>query len=489
VPPSTPERRSLATAAAQGRGALWAISSLVLLWPLSAGVVKLRDHHVTRGVLLIAVAVGFRLVLSRLVTHVNSARAQRRRVALRTASVEFLASSTDDGIVELLAAIDDAAHLDEFETLRAAAGTSVLALPALFFVAGWLPLVIVVGLVGLSVPFYIRAGRRAEAAEATFREHRAQLGDYQLDLLKHGVELRALGAVSFGARTISALSTREHEGALRAIREALGSSLVTEFLGGVSVGFVAMVEGFGLLHGTKSLGPALLSVLLTAEFIGWVRRYGVAFHQRQRTTEAVAFLQRVRRGVAHPVAPDVVLSCDNLVAAARTTPVSLRLHPGEHLAVTGPSGSGKTTLLETWLGWRSAVSGDTALTSHGVGVVTVATSLGDGRLRDILTLNTTPDHDDVVNVLREVGLEVDLDRSVSPDGVGLSSGERVRLLIARALLHHAALLVLDDITGLLDEPNRQLVREALARRPGLAVIEATVDEPALTAPSQRVVLS
>lgn len=135
------------------------------------------------------------------------------------------------------------------------------------------------------------------------------------------------------------------------------------------------------------------------------------------------------------------------------------------------------------------MSGDTALTSHGVGVVTVATSLGDGRLRDILTLNTTPDHDDVVNVLREVGLEVDLDRSVSPDGVGLSSGERVRLLIARALLHHAALLVLDDITGLLDEPNRQLVREALARRPGLAVIEATVDEPALTAPSQRVVLS
>ena len=87
-----------------------------------------------------------------------------------------------------------------------------------------------------------------------------------------------------------------------------------------------------------------------------------------------------------------------------------------------------------------------------------------------------------------MGLELNLDQELSPDGEGLSSGERVRLLIARALLHDVSLLVLDDITGLLDAANVLLVRQALAARPWLSVVEATVDEALLITPTLSVEL-
>ena len=487
--PTTPEIRVSERFAAQLRGLGWALSSLALLWPLTAGIVALSHHQRAQGISLIALAVGGRLIISRVIASSNATVAARHRAAQRENIVTLLATSHDEGVVSLLAAVDDAASFTIFETLRTAAGASSLSLPAIYFVGGWLPLGLVVGLVGLAVPFYIRAGRRTAIAEATFRDHRAQLGHYQLDLLQHGSELRALGAVPFGAATIAALSTREHDGALRAIREALGSSLVTEFLGGVSIGLVAMVEGFGLLHGTKQLGPAVLSTLLTAEFIGWVRRYGVAFHQRERTSDALAQLAAARRPLAHPATPEIVLTCTDLVPLHGATPVTVTLRTGEHLSVTGPSGSGKSTLLATWLGWRRAHSGESTLTSLPVGVVTVASSLGDGTVRDELSLGRLWTDEHLQASLRDVGLNLDLDRRLSPDGVGLSSGERVRVLIARALLHDVALLVLDDITGLLDEDNRQRVTQALALRPTLSVVEATVDEPALITPTHRVDLS
>ncbi len=68
----------------------------------------------------------------------------------------------------------------------------------------------------------------------------------------------------------------------------------------------------------------------------------------------------------------------------------------------------------------------------------------------------------------------------------MSSGERVRLLIARAFLANAVVLVLDDIAGVLDEENRREVRRALEERSNLAVIEATVDTPLLQNPTKRI---
>jgi ABC-type transport system involved in cytochrome bd biosynthesis fused ATPase/permease subunit len=82
----------------------------------------------------------------------------------------------------------------------------------------------------------------------------------------------------------------------------------------------------------------------------------------------------------------------------------------------------------------------------------------------------------------------DLDAELLSDGRGLSSGERVRLLLARALLADVALLVLDDVAGVLDPGARDQVRDSLDREERLAIIEATVDTPLLATPSRRIEL-
>jgi ABC-type Mn2+/Zn2+ transport system ATPase subunit len=62
------------------------------------------------------------------------------------------------------------------------------------------------------------------------------------------------------------------------------------------------------------------------------------------------------------------------------------------------------------------------------------------------------------------------------------------VLLARAILAGAALLVLDDLAGVLDEQSRTTVRHVLSGLGDVAIVEATVDTPLLLEVTQRVEL-
>ncbi len=390
------------------------------------------------------------------------ARGRAGRIRKRTCHITVIVSRLDD---------------EALERLRAAAGTSVLGLAVVGWCAGWLALAITVVLLGAAGPLYRRAGRRAEAAQVAVRERRERLEARQLEVLRHVPELRGVGAVDYGARELGALSDREHEVALSAIRVALESSAVTEFLSGVSVGLVAMVVGFALLGGRVSLGAALVAVLVTGELYVQVRRYGVEFHRRENATTALARLGGL--AVPNPTSAGVgaAVRARALVTEARPEPVDLALDEGGTLLVTGPSGSGKTTLLETLLGWRPPVAGALDLGAGPVAVVTPTTALLSTSLRENLTLGRAVEDGDVRALLGALELEgerfSDLDAPLLADGRGLSTGERVRVVLARGLIAGARLVVLDDVGGVLDERARAATRAVLARPGGPAVLEAT----------------
>jgi ABC-type transport system involved in cytochrome bd biosynthesis fused ATPase/permease subunit len=126
------------------------------------------------------------------------------------------------------------------------------------------------------------------------------------------------------------------------------------------------------------------------------------------------------------------------------------------------------------------------------GYVDAESVLLSGTLRENLTLGADLPDDAVRGFLDSLGLVGprfdELDAELLSDGRGMSSGERVRLLLARALLARVSLLILDDVAGLLDDESRENVRATLAGVPGLSVIEATVDTPLLGTPTHRVVL-
>ena len=383
---------------------------------------------------------------------------------------------------DLALAVERVSHAPALELLGTSARVAALGLVIVFWSAGWLPTLIVVALLLLAIPLYQRSGNRSSTLVGEFHQRRALLESRQLELLHHATELRALGAVAYGADEIAAISDSEHTIALRAIRVALESSLVTEFLSGVSIGLVAMVVGFALLGGRITLLHALIAVLVTNELFGHIRRYGVEFHRREDADLSLELLNSRTPLLAAP-ARSVLLLAEDLITEASAHAVSLRIAPSSRFLITGPSGSGKTTLLHTLVGWREAVSGHVQRSGEPLGYVSVESTLFSGSIWDNVTLGVDFDTDVVRRLLVRLGLDssrfMDLSASLLHDGRGLSEGERVRLVLVRALLAEPALLVLDDVAGVLDSDSRNRVAAVLESLPSLAVLEATVDTPIL----------
>lgn len=475
-------------------GAANVVLSLGLAVLSAVGLTDLAHHSINNGLGLLVVVLAARWLLTLTLFEWNSYTAREIRRRWRDRTVEHLRIPRLEGERsrgDLLLAIDHAAAGPSLEVLATSARLSALGLVVVFWSAGWLSTVITVGLMALAVPLYQRAGKRSEALAHEYQLRRATLEARQLELLGHAPELRSLGAAKYGADEIAAISTSENTIAMRAIRVALESSLITEFLSGVSIGLVAMVVGLDLLDGRLTLQRALIAVLVTGEIFTNIRLFGAEFHRRENAAKSLALLDE-----EHPVSTRMVagplLVASRLVTRASDEAQTLQLASGDRLLITGASGSGKTTLLQTLVGWRAPSAGTVQRSKGAIGYVSVESPLLSGSLWTNIALGEDIARERVAALLLELGLEgprfADLDRPLLADGRGLSTGETVRVVLARSLIRGPEVLILDDIAGVLDEPTRQRVRQRLEWESDTAIIEATVNTPLLTSPTQTIEL-
>lgn len=155
--------------------------------------------------------------------------------------------------------------------------------------------------------------------------------------------------------------------------------------------------------------------------------------------------------------------------------------PGKITGIHGPSGCGKSTLLKLLMRFWDADGGTVRVT--GQNVKTIPT----GRLRDMesyVTQETHLFHDSIaaniaigkpgasMEEIREAARKASVDEFIMtlPEGydteVGelgdtLSGGERQRIGIARAFLHDAPLMLLDEPTSNLDSLNEGIILKSL----------------------------
>jgi zinc transport system ATP-binding protein len=144
--------------------------------------------------------------------------------------------------------------------------------------------------------------------------------------------------------------------------------------------------------------------------------------------------------------------------------VSLRIDPGEYVAVVGPNGSGKSTLIRIGLGLLRPDAGEARLfgeSAHafddGERLGFVAQHASAARempitVREVVEMGRFPhvgigrldagDRRIVAEALETVGMSDFADRRITR----LSGGQRQRAFIARALSGEADLLVLDEPT-------------------------------------------
>jgi ABC-type multidrug transport system fused ATPase/permease subunit len=178
---------------------------------------------------------------------------------------------------------------------------------------------------------------------------------------------------------------------------------------------------------------------------------------------------------------DVWFSHDSRTPGGQPTPVleqlSLEVQQGSVAIIEGPSGAGKSTVVDLLCGFSRPTSGavrvmgvDIASASRQriselVTVVRQDDHLFDTTVRDNLAL-ARPDASDeeMLNALGSADAEHFVSRTpeglgyrIGPNGENLSGGERQRLMIARALLREAPLLVLDEATTHLDSRSEAAV--------------------------------
>jgi putative ABC transport system ATP-binding protein len=173
---------------------------------------------------------------------------------------------------------------------------------------------------------------------------------------------------------------------------------------------------------------------------------------------------------------DTVVQLENVtkrydgVAAAAVGGVSLRVEPGEAVAIMGPSGSGKSTLLNLIAGMDRPTSGSVRVGDERVDLLSEA---GAARFRRrqvgmiFQFFNLLDDMTALDNVLLPAQLagvraraarqraeellarlRIDHRRDAYP--ARLSGGERQRVAIARALVNRPSLLLADEPTGAVD---------------------------------------
>ncbi len=162
--------------------------------------------------------------------------------------------------------------------------------------------------------------------------------------------------------------------------------------------------------------------------------------------------------------------------------VSFRVEPGEFVAIVGASGAGKTTLLRLLLGFEQPSAGtiyydeqplsqiDLPALRGQIGAVLESARLIAGDIYSNIAGALDLSLEDAWRAARAAGIEDDIRRMpmgmstpVRADGGTFSSGQRQRILIARALAAQPRVLLFDDATSTLDEGAQIQVMNALRR--------------------------
>ena len=418
------------------------------------------------------------------------------------------------------ALVDDVETMQD-QVLRVAVppwvATVSLAVASIALVAIEPVLAIVVVIAGLlvAVPSVVVLRRLAGSAGRTVTDLRAERMARCTEDLDALEELVAWGCSDRLASTLSAIDHRETpaERRLSQVRSrtdavvALGSGLLVVIVAGLALR-VPILDPTWIVA-APVIALALSEVL--APLLAGAERSASTDAAARRIQQLVDSHRPRPRPASVPVTacgPTPEVRLDRLTFAFDDdAPIiadaSLVLPWGTTAVILAPSGTGKSTLTQLLLGLRSPTSGavlvdgiDVRSIVHEDGPTLIAAVLQDDHLFDTTLRDNLALADDAMSgeasvesrltvALRIAGLdefvaERSLDAAVGPDGSSLSGGERQRVLLARALLADAPILVLDEVAEHLDRERRRAIVDAvLTARRGRTTILLAHDEDAI----------
>ncbi|WP_434426470.1 peptidase domain-containing ABC transporter [Nannocystis pusilla] len=245
--------------------------------------------------------------------------------------------------------------------------------------------------------------------------------------------------------------------------------------------------GLGAMLGLSALGSGFLRPMGT--LVGVAIKFQVLGSYLERIedvmqTEPEQDAKRVKRAprLSGRIQAEAVTFRYSEAVPPAVREVSVRVEPGQFVAVVGGSGAGKSTLAKLLVGLYSPQGGrvlydgidiaglDLRSVREQLGVVTQRGDLFGVSVRENIALGRPEiSLDEVIDAAKRAAIHDEImalpmayDTILADRGASMSGGQRQRLVLARALVGKPAMLLLDEATSNLDTVTEAAIQRSLA---------------------------
>lgn len=453
------------------------IALIAMQWGLSEARLRTRNHLAQR-------------LTGRLADELFTQSYDKGWVLLR----RYSASAWHDLLTKRLKAIEH--FLIDYNLQRWLAAVMPLLVLLLVWPISWLAGLILLLTLPLLPLFMWIVGVGAAQAQRRHFTALDRLGAFFMDRLRGATTLWTLNQSEAQLRRFQQAHGELERRTAEVVRLAFLSASVLDFLATLSVALVAVYIGFSLLGELNfgfwgrpfNLGTALFLLLLTPAFFAELKAMGRLYHAR---ADAIAAAEALAPILSQPLVNDskVVstrferLNANNWQVLGYEGDIiidgeSLAFQRGDRVWLQGPSGSGKSTLIDALMGLRP-IAGDWQLNdqavthlkglSGSVALLTQRPVILPGSVLENVTLNQAS-RETARQAINAVGLNDWLQQL--PGGLDtelgeyppLSGGQAQRLALARLWALQPELVLLDEPTAHLSEPEHSELVSLLEQR-------------------------